>query len=133
MRITRRWNQTGQKWAGEPDIARAYFTNHKTTLWILIVATYLWNMQCLASHGLPRFVAAYLATASALFKLAFTSEDSPELMSGWAKMLSSLNDQLGIPLSVQPRIVFLGLVVALVYAVASGPRRVEGIFNRSRL
>jgi ethanolaminephosphotransferase len=74
-------------------------------------------MQSLSSHGLPRFIAASLAVAASLFKLAFTNEDSPELMSNWAKIISSLNDQLGVTLLVQPRIAFIGLIMALAYTL----------------
>jgi ethanolaminephosphotransferase len=137
VRIVRRWNQTGQKWAGEPDISGTFFSDHKLTLWILICLTYLWNLQSLASRGFPRFsqlvagaIATALATAAITFKLAFTSEDSPELMAGPAKSMS--DNELGVSLVLRARIVFIGIALALVYTVASGfarPRRWESRFR----
>lgn len=133
VRIIRRWNQTGQKWAGEPDISQTFFSNHKLTFWALICATYLWNMQSLASRGFPRFsqvvagaIATALATAAITFKLAFTSEDSPELMAGPAKTLS--DNELGVSLVIRARIVFSGLTLTLLYTIITGfgrPRRHE--------
>src|SRR6187402_142070 len=91
-RTARRWNQTGQKFAGGPDIARTFFSEHRLFLWSLVGLTYLWNLQSLATRGFPRFpqlaagtIATALATAALTFKLAFTNEDSPELMAGLAK------------------------------------------------
>lgn len=133
VRIVQRWNQTGQKRAGEPDISRTFFLNHKLTLWALICVTYLWNLQSLASRGFPRFsqliagaIATALATAAITFKLAFTSEDSPELMAGLAKSMS--NNELGVSLVLRARIVFIGIALALIYTIATGfarPRRWE--------
>ncbi|RAL60872.1 hypothetical protein DID88_010196 [Monilinia fructigena] len=91
-RIARRWNQTGQKFSGDPDIARTFFSQHRLTLWTLVGATYVWNLQSLARRGFSRFpqivagaISTLLATAAVTFKLAFTNEDSPELLAGLAK------------------------------------------------
>lgn len=136
VRIARRWNQTGQKWAGEPDIARTFFADHRITLWVLIGATYMWNLQCLASRGFSRFpkfvpgaIAASLATAAMVFKLAFTNEDSPELMIGFTRSITAANGELGVSLVSQARIVFVYLTFSLMYVVYSGfsrPRRTSG-------
>ncbi|TVY57177.1 GPI ethanolamine phosphate transferase, partial [Lachnellula suecica] len=103
MRIARRWNQTGQKFAGEPDIARSFFFEHRLFLWTLVTLTYLWNLQSLATKGFQRFnqtvsmaIATSLATAAVTFKLAFTNEDSPELMAGWAKAMAG--EEMGVTL-----------------------------------
>ncbi|KAI5804032.1 alkaline-phosphatase-like protein [Peziza echinospora] len=40
LRITRRWNQTGQKHQGAPDIVTSLLLPNPTLLWILIFATY---------------------------------------------------------------------------------------------
>ena len=127
VRVTRRWNQTGQKWAGEPDIARTFFSGHKTTLWALVGATYLWNLQSLGSRAFPRLpqfvgvaIATTLSTAAITFKLAFTSEDSPELMAGPAKALALAHKDLGVSLVSLARIVFIGLAAALAYMMLSG-------------
>jgi len=126
MRISRRWNQTGQKFAGEPDIARTFFSNHKLTLWTLVALTYLWNIQSLAARGFSRFpqvaagaVATLLATASITFKLAFTNADSPELLAGPAKSMAATDSELGISLVTRARIVFMAIGLCLFYTLAS--------------
>ncbi|KAL4737236.1 alkaline-phosphatase-like protein [Aspergillus similis] len=83
-RIIRRWNQTGQKFAAEPDIARIYLPSHRINLWLLVVVTYadvclhlmddfspsmIWRLLCLA-------VTAMCFT----FKLVFAAAESPELL-----------------------------------------------------
>jgi len=132
LRIIRRWNQTGQKWAGEPDISRMFF-DHKVMFWGLVGSTYLWNLQSLSSRGFPRFpklagraIGAALATAAVTFKLAFTNEDSPELML-WA---SPLNPESGVTLLSRARIAFIAIGIALAYTLLTGinkPRRAEGM------
>ncbi|KAF7886705.1 uncharacterized protein EAF02_003352 [Botrytis sinoallii] len=123
-RIARRWNQTGQKFAGDPDIARTFFSQHRLTLWTLVGATYLWNLQSLASKGFPRFpqilagvISTLLATAAITFKLAFTNEDSPELLAGIAKTMA--DNDTGIPLVLRARLVFIGIASCLAYTVLS--------------
>jgi ethanolaminephosphotransferase len=140
MRISRRWNQTGQKFAGEDDIARTFFSSHKLLFWGLVVLTYLWNLQSLATRGFSRFpqtvsgaIATGLATASVTFKLAFTSQDSPELMAGPAKSMAE-ND-LGVSLVLRARIVFVAILICLLYTLATGlglqrrPNRMSDLFT----
>jgi len=123
-RVTRRWNQTGQKFTGEPDIARTFFFAHRSVLWYLVGITYLWNLQSLASRAFPKLsqlpgaaLACVIATASLTFKLAFTQEDSPELMAGLAKMMV---DDSGFSLVSRARIVFALLAIITVYTLVSG-------------
>lgn len=121
LRITRRWNQTGQKFAGEPDIARTFLSHHSIILWNLVSATYFWNAALLASNGFPRLprsitttIAAVLFVISIDFKLAFTMEDAPELMQSFTfipALLSTLTGQ--ISLVTRARGVFLGIAMAL--------------------
>lgn len=139
IRVIRRWNQTGQKWAGEPDISRTFFSQHKIAFWVLICLTYLWNLQSLAGRGFPRFsqviagaIATALETAAITFKLAFTSEDSPELMAGPAKSMA--DNELGVSLVTRARIIFIGIAIALVYTISAGfgrPRRWESMSHRA--
>ena len=124
-RFARRWNQTGQKFAGEPDIAKTFFFEHRRILWSLIGTTYLWNLQSLAFRGFSRFpqlvavvVATTLATAALTFKLAFTNEDSPELMAGIAKSMA--DNDMGVSLILRARIVFIAIGLAVIYTVISG-------------
>ncbi|PMD43264.1 GPI ethanolamine phosphate transferas-like protein 2 [Hyaloscypha variabilis F] len=126
MRLARRWNQTGQKFAGEPDIARTFFSSHRLTLWTLVALTYLWNIQSLTTKGFSRFpqlaagaIATTLATASITFKLAFTNEDSPELLAGPAKSMAATDSELGLSLITRARIAFMAIGLSLLYTLAS--------------
>jgi ethanolaminephosphotransferase len=124
-RLARRWNQTGQKFAGEPDISRTFFSEHRLVLWLLIALTYLWNLQCLAARAFSRFpqliagaIATSLATAALTFKLAFTNEDSPELMTGIAKSMA--DSEVGVSLVARARIAFIAITLALFYTLGTG-------------
>ena len=88
-RIIRAWNQTGQKHAGEPDIARHLLPAHNYMLWILVSATYADVMQRISRCAIPwssrRFATAAsipLGVAALGFKIAFTNADAPELLTG---------------------------------------------------
>ena len=131
MRVARRWNQTGQKFAGEPDIGGTFLLEHRIFFWTILCITYLWNLQSLASSGFPQFpqlvsgaIATGLTTAAVTFKLAFTYEDSPELIVGALKSIS--DKDLGISLILRARIVFVTIGLAVIYTIVSGfghPRR----------
>jgi ethanolaminephosphotransferase len=125
-RITRRWNQTGQKWAGEPDIAKTFFSEHRIILWVLVGSTYLWNLQVSSRLGFPRFpqwaaatISTAIVTAAVTFKLAFTHEDSPELLSGFAKRMAD-NGIGGALLVSRARIAFAAVGLAMLYTIISG-------------
>lgn len=124
LRITRRWNQTGQKYAGEPDIARTYLSENIDILWYLVGAAYLWNTYSLTNHGflkLPRLAAiaisSTLVTLAITFKLAFTMEDSPELLGGISATL--LDPSPGLSLVNKARVVFASIAIALGYTIFS--------------
>jgi ethanolaminephosphotransferase len=125
-RITRRWNQTGQKWAGEPDIAKSFFFEHRIFLWVLVASTYLWNLQVSSRIGFPRFpqwaagaISTAIVTAAVTFKLAFTHEDSPELLAGFVKRMAD-NGIGGALLVSRARIAFAAIGFALIYTIISG-------------
>jgi ethanolaminephosphotransferase len=122
LRVIRRWNQTGQKFAGEPDIARTYFSAHTEQLWGLIAATYIWNAQTLGALGFPRLprrtasvLAVILTVLGATFKLAFTNEDAPELISGRAMTILRLS--AGWDLLTRAKIVFQSIAICLVFTI----------------
>jgi ethanolaminephosphotransferase len=124
-RVARRWNQTGQKFAGEPDIARTFLSEHKATLWLAVIGAYLWNLRSLANRGFSLFsqnisggIATVLTTTSATFKLAFTSQDSPELMAGPKGPL--IATELSLSLVTRARIVFIAIGAALIYTLTTG-------------
>lgn len=139
MRVARRWNQTGQKFAGEPDIGRTFLFEHRIFFWTIVCITYLWNLQSLASTAFPRLpqivagaIATAAATAAVTFKLAFTYEDSPELMVGAVKSMAS-ND-VGVSLVLRARIVFIGILIAVIYTLVSGfshPKRANRKSSKS--
>ncbi len=116
-RIVRSWNQTGQKFAGEPDIVKTYLNTNPVLLWFLIGATYFWVHQNLISglSGLPIWLSVPAATALILasftFKVAFTIEDAPELVTDFAKSLLQLTFTRDPSLIARARTVFLGLAL----------------------
>jgi len=125
MRTARRWNQTGQKFAGEPDIGRTFLFEHRIFFWTILCITYLWNLSSLASNSFPRYpqllsggIATALATAAVTFKLAFTYEDSPELMVSGIESMAS--NTVGLSLVIRARIVFIAIGMTALYTIISG-------------
>ncbi|KAL2160521.1 hypothetical protein VTH06DRAFT_1209 [Thermothelomyces fergusii] len=121
MRIIRGWNQTGQKFAGGPDIVKTYLNTNPAILWYLVSATYLWAHQNLVYglNGLPIWlnytIATGLVLAAFTFKVVFTLEDAPELVASFARYALRLNFNQDASLIARARAVFIGL--ALVTAV----------------
>lgn len=121
-RISRRWNQTGQKFAGAPDIGHTFLFEHTYTLWALVGLTYLWNLQSLTEHGFSQFsstvsglISTCLATVALTFKLAFANEDTPELMVDVTKSLAE-NVKI-VPLLIWARSALSGIGVASIAIV----------------
>ncbi|KAK5997425.1 GPI ethanolamine phosphate transferase 2 [Cladobotryum mycophilum] len=116
LRLIRGWNQTGQKFAGNPDIVKTFLIPNPQFLWILITSMYiLVSFQILPLlSDMPFFIAtgaiSILASTSFKFKLAFTAEDAPELVVGFARNLLDIF-QGGLLIS-RARIVF-GLILML--------------------
>ncbi|KFY48013.1 hypothetical protein V495_01682 [Pseudogymnoascus sp. VKM F-4514 (FW-929)] len=124
LRLTRRWNQTGQKFAGEPDIARTFLAEHTTLLWALVFAMYMWNCYSLTSTGfphLPRSIAKgasqLVVVMAAAFKVAFTHEDAPELLDWTANKVAELTT--GFSLVTRARGVFIGIALALAQTIGA--------------
>jgi ethanolaminephosphotransferase len=134
-RIMMRWNQTGQKHAGEPDIVHAFFPSHHVLMWMLILATYLVVGLQLARTSLRSTVVgdadlaiAFVVTLSAVvFKLNFTQADAPELVLGLGEKLRAVT--ANIDLTSQARVVFVMLTLCLffVFVEASLSRRKHGL------
>ncbi|KAI3399837.1 hypothetical protein diail_5347 [Diaporthe ilicicola] len=125
-RIIRGWNQTGQKFAGEPDIVKSFIITEPVRLWALISITYLWIHRALLQgfDGMPASLAISGSTALVLagytFKLAFTNEDAPELVTGFARTLAGVTE--GISLVSRAQAVFVGLglgAACVVYFIAT--------------
>ncbi|KAL3469390.1 alkaline-phosphatase-like protein [Aspergillus californicus] len=83
-RILRRWNQTGQKLAAEPDIARTYFPIHQGILWALVALSYadiyLHLIGNIPSSPISRLACLVITIMTFMFKLVFTASESPELI-----------------------------------------------------
>lgn len=97
VRVIRRWNQTGQKHAGGPDIANFIVSTKPFLLWLLVLVAYVDAARRLFRCGLPltsRTIsfAIYLSLcfAALRFKIAFTYTDAPELFIGLPKFLIEL-------------------------------------------
>jgi ethanolaminephosphotransferase len=103
-RVIRRWNQTGQKYAGADDIATSgiFYGSNSIILWALVGTTYIDVATRISKHvarSLATFDSAYggqaehteghrmagtvavlpLCGTAFIFKLAFTGKDAPEL------------------------------------------------------
>ena len=118
LRVIRTWNQTGQKHAGEPDIAKTLLPAHNFVLWALVVATYLDLVQRLsrravpwASRQLSSAAAFALGIASLGFKIAFTQADAPELLEGLQSLVLVPTEEAS--LVAQARAVFFSIFVLL--------------------
>lgn len=142
LRVARRWNQTGQKYAGSPDIARTFLSEHPDLLWFLIAAAYLWNASSLAISGFPWLprqfalvLAATLMIIAITFKVSFTHEDAPELIGPLANLI--LDTSGSWTLVQRARLVFYSLSMCLALVIGpefwyphSGQRLTHG-FRRS--
>lgn len=121
-RILRRWNQTGQKLAAEPDIARTFFSAHQDTLWSLVILTYANTYKhLLISSPSPlvwRLVSLFATLVAFIFKLTFVASDSPELLG--ESFLGPLADTVGhVSLVLQARVVFCGVALMVLYAMVT--------------
>ncbi|KAK4232121.1 GPI ethanolamine phosphate transferase 2, partial [Podospora fimiseda] len=114
-RLIRSWNQTGQKYAGEPDIVKLFLHTNPALLWAIVILTYLWIHQNLVYgfSGLPIWLSFAAATGLVLaaftFKVAFTLEDAPEIVPGFIRKILELNFTQGADLISRARAVFIGI------------------------
>lgn len=121
QRLLRRWNQTGQKFAAEPDIARNFFATRPAILWGLVILTYADSgyhlLRSLPPSALLRLSALVLAILALMFKLNFVAADSPELLADTflSKVAGSWPDSLS--LVWQARLIFGGLACYILLAV----------------
>ena len=138
LRVIRVWNQTGQKHAGEPDIAKTLLPAHTSVLWWLVLATYLDVVQRLSRRALPwtsrrvSFAASLALGLTALsFKVNFTKADAPELLDG-LHLFFFLRPMNEASLIAQARALFIGITALLsmsifpmIYKRTSQPGKVE--------
>lgn len=137
-RLSVRWNQTGQKHAGASDIVHSFFTEHHVFMWVLILATYVYNGWSLVTKAFAGLVAPEIAAVfsaglilpAVIFKLTFTQADAPELVQDLASGIRTFVEAFDLVL--QARVVFTGLAVTTIlistFAVMSSRQsRHEGI------
>ena len=123
-RIVRRWNQTGQKHAGSPDIARTFLVAHSFILWILVMALYFDLARRMSLRGLPRaprqvstIFAISVCLAALSFKVKYTHADAPELSPGFEQMFMFMKVVEEASLVDQARTVFLSIGLCLTWIV----------------
>ncbi|QIW98667.1 hypothetical protein AMS68_004185 [Peltaster fructicola] len=117
-RLAIRWNQTGQKHAGEPDIVHTVFPEHHLAMWVVILAAYAFvgfrigttSFEGLMSEELAATFAVVLIVPAIIFKLNFTQADAPELVKRLAEQVRQWSEPFS--LVFQARVVFLLLAQA---------------------
>lgn len=128
QRLLRRWNQTGQKFAAEPDIARTFFTRHPEIFWGLLILTYVDAGRHLLGSipitGILKLGALAPAVLAFTFKLHFVTSESPELLDG--TFISQIMKQWPYSLSLvlHARLVFYGLAVVVLIGLVGKRSRV---------
>ena len=134
LRVVRVWNQTGQKHAGEADIAKAVLPLHNHVMWIIIVITYLGIVLRLSRRANPwasrRLFSAAAFTLGVIafdFKVTFTKADAPELLDGLHYFAFGMIATGS--LVTRARGVFLSIMAMTVWIRLPSIRRV---FNRNR-
>jgi ethanolaminephosphotransferase len=142
-RLVRGWNQTGQKFAGAPDIVKTFIIPNPALLWILVVVTYMWLGRDLVDgfSGLSSSIGFVMATGLALaaftFKLAYTTEDAPELVFAFTSKI--LNLLPGASLVARAQAVFIGLAAAsccvlyFIFARHGAPLKTTGMWHVCKL
>ena len=142
-RIIRRWNQTGQKYAGDPDIVHSTLFRgaNSVLLWSLVGAVYMDTTIRLARHIARslstfdngsgkivddlestdghRFIGTLavlpLGITAFIFKLAFTARDAPELTLGITVGLLDWLSELSLVAVAQ--MVFAGIALCVSWQV----------------
>ena len=121
--ISRRWNQTGQKHAGDPDISSRILPAYTLLLWFLVIATYMLitlRISYRATSGKPARQISILSMtvcfAAFTFKVAFTAADAPELLRGVGILSPLVVLASRVPLVAQARVVFVGIAQLFAYA-----------------
>jgi ethanolamine phosphate transferase 2 subunit G len=115
-RLVRAWNQTGQKFAGAPDLVKLFLEPRPNELWVFVGLTYLWEHGALLDgyNAAPKIVSVGgitgLILMAFIFKLAFAKEDAPELVLGWVARVEEV--AAGTPLLARARALFIALGIA---------------------
>ncbi|KAI5208717.1 alkaline phosphatase-like protein [Aureobasidium subglaciale] len=148
-RLSTRWNQTGQKHAGEHDVAHTFFPDHHIILWMLIITTYIHLAFRIGRRTFADIFAPEFATISAIslvlpsfvFKLNFTQADAPELVGGLAESIRQWTSELDLVMQARTAFVGLGISTLVVITMIAlgygredeGARKGTDKFRESRL
>lgn len=131
LRVVRRWNQTGQKFAGNSDIASAFLPRHTTLLWTCVTVTYILTIHSTvlhwpgnASNRVAKAILLTLFSLSLIFKISFTYIDAPELLQTFPRVIGGAVNT--VPLVMQARGVFLGIGISFLYAIVCHWRTQRG-------
>ncbi|KAJ5139103.1 Alkaline phosphatase-like alpha/beta/alpha [Penicillium bovifimosum] len=124
QRLLRRWNQTGQKFAAEPDIARTFFARHPDIFWVLLILTYLDAGRYLVRSisGIMRLGVLVPVVLAFTFKLHFVASESPELFEETFIAPIVKKWPYSLSLVLHARLVFYGLAVIVLLALFVGKR-----------
>ncbi|EXJ72454.1 uncharacterized protein A1O5_04958 [Cladophialophora psammophila CBS 110553] len=122
--VARRWRQTGQKYAGEPDLLAEVIEPNSWFLWMLVMLAYAALSRNLSHRagiwmGSPQMgiLPALVSISAFLFKIAFTAADAPELLTSFAILNPLVGFVSAYPLVSLARVVFLGLTHLLACAM----------------
>lgn len=129
QRLLRRWNQTGQKFAAEPDIARTFFTRHPEIFWGLLILTYVdagrHLLRSIPIIGILKLGALAPAVLAFTFKLHFVTSESPELLDGTFISQIMKGWPYSLSLVLHARLVFYGLALVVLLALFGKRSRVR--------
>ncbi|TKA78589.1 hypothetical protein B0A55_03877 [Friedmanniomyces simplex] len=137
-RVAVRWNQTGQKHAGAPDIVHAFFPYYHVPMWILILWTYGRNCYTLAGRTFLGILPTEIAVAAAValtvpaivFKFNFTQADAPELVQGLAVLIRRWTEPFSLVLQAQVTFGLLALATVTTVVLAVGLARGTSIARK---
>lgn len=137
-RLSIRWNQTGQKHAGAPDISRSFFPHHHLVLWLLVIATYIHFAVKIVRQTLtgimPVEISSILSLSAVLaafvFKLNFAQADAPELVRGLGAALREWSSPLDLVLQARFAFGTIGALVVIVGAHGMMVGRLRGESGR---
>lgn len=122
VRTAMRWNQTGNKFAGQPDIAKSFLLKHYRMLWLLVMISYLWNLFSLQSqrHNYLQstvfdIITILISSAALSLKIALIDEDSPEIISDSLRSIANLS--LGLSTVFRVRLIFFIMSVLLYFTI----------------
>jgi ethanolamine phosphate transferase 2 subunit G len=153
LRAARRWNQTGQKHAGAPDIVHSSFLTQSWSLWFLVATTYIslsisliFDFNGQRSRQIKEkmsnerslfgiSLAMAIGGLAFLFKLSFAARDAPELVVGLPRGKELVEWLEDVPLVGLARLVFAFLAVAsgTVVVLRERGHKGEGIDGRRKL